>query len=94
MRYKEVLKKYGVTQVELADKLGINRVSVSRLLSDNNDMRASTIIKIAKAIGCTAGELFDDALEVREEASAVASTSFVCPHCGKEIRIAIEKGDA
>lgn len=89
MRYKEVLKKYGVTQVELADKLGINRVSVSRLLSDNNDMRASTIIKIANAIGCTAGELFDDAQEVKEEVGAVASTSFVCPHCGKEIKVKV-----
>lgn len=60
MRYKEVLKKYGLTQNELADRLGINRVSVSRLLSDGNDMRVSTIIKIANAIGCTPGEMLDD----------------------------------
>lgn len=61
MRFKEVLKKYGVTQIELAERMGINRVSVSRLFRDDNDMRASTIEKVAKAIGCTAGELFDDA---------------------------------
>ena len=84
MRYKEVLKKYGVTQIELADKLGINRVSVSRLLSDNNDMRASTIIKIANAIGCTPGELFDDTLNGADHVIAHGS-SLVCPHCGKEI---------
>lgn len=63
MRFKEVLKQYGMTQIELAEKMGINRVSVSRLFSDNNDMRASTIEKVAKAIGCTAGELFDDSLQ-------------------------------
>lgn len=60
MNFKGVLKKYGITQIELAKKLGINRVSVSRLFSDNNDMRASTIEKVAKAIGCKAGEFFDD----------------------------------
>ena len=60
MRYKEVLKKYGITQSELAERLGINRVSVSRLLSDDNDMRASTIIKIANAIGCSVSEMFEE----------------------------------
>lgn len=59
MRYKEVLKKYGITQSELAERLRINRVSVSRLLSDDNDMRASTIIKIANAIGCSVSEMFE-----------------------------------
>ena len=84
MRYKEVLKKYGVSQIELADRLGINRVSVSRLLADKNDMRASTIIKIAKAVGCPAGELFDDA------SAEPAPSGLVCPHCGKPINIKLE----
>lgn len=33
MRFKETLEKYGITQMELADRLGIDRVSVSRLLA-------------------------------------------------------------
>ncbi len=83
MRYKEVLKKYGVSQVELADRLGINRVSVSRLLNEKNDMRASTLTKIAKAIGCSVGELFDEP----EDAN---SPNVVCPHCGKPINVKLE----
>lgn len=82
MRYKEVLKRYGISQTELADRLGINRVSVSRLLSEKNDMRASTIEKIAKAIGCTPGELFDDEME-----KSTAAPALVCPHCGKPIKV-------
>lgn len=82
MRYKEVLKKYGISQTELADRLGINRVSVSRLLSEKNDMRASTIEKVAKAIGCTSGELFDDAHEGDD-----ASSSLACPKCGAMLRL-------
>ena len=59
MRFKDVLNKYGVTQQDLADRMGMNRVSVSRLLSEKNDLRISTIEKIANAIGCTVAELFD-----------------------------------
>ena len=59
MRFKDVLNKYGVTQQDLADRMGMNRVSVSRLLSEKNDLRISTIEKIANAIGCHVAELFD-----------------------------------
>lgn len=83
MRYKEVLEKYGLTQIELADRLGINRVSVSRLLSDKNDMRTSTLIKIANAIGCSVGELFEDNANDTENLHG----SFSCPKCGTKYKI-------
>ena len=91
MKYKEVLKKYNVSQVKLADRLGINRVSVSRLLSENNDMRASTIIKIASAIGCSPGELFDND---KKAPYSDDDTSIIieCPHCHKKIIYERKKG--
>ena len=54
------MKRYGITQDEIATRLGINRVSVSRLLSDKNDMRVSTAQKFADAIGCKVAELFEE----------------------------------
>lgn len=60
MRIKEVMKRYGITQDEVATRLGINRVSVNRLLSDKNDMRVSTAQKFADAIGCKVAELFEE----------------------------------
>lgn len=60
MRFKDILNKYGVTQQDLADRMGMNRVSVSRLLSEKNDLRISTIEKIANAIGCQVAELFGE----------------------------------
>ena len=60
MRFKDILNKYSVTQQDLADRMGINRVSVSRLLSEKNDLRISTIEKIANAIGCPVAELFGE----------------------------------
>ena len=59
MRIKEVLRERGITQDEIAKRIGINRVSVSRLLNEKNDMRVSTAEKFAEAIGCSVGELFE-----------------------------------
>lgn len=83
MRYKEVLEKYGITQIELAERLGINRVSVSRLLSEKNDMRTSTLIKIANAIGCQVGELFDNV----DGNVGVLSNTITCPNCGCKLEL-------
>lgn len=81
MRFKEVLEKYGITQTELAERLGINRVSVSRLFSEKNDMRSSTVIKIAAAIGCSVGELYDDFKKGDDE------NSITCPKCGARFEL-------
>ena len=86
MNIKEVLKQRGLTQNELADRLGINRVSLSRLLSDKNDMRISTIKKIADAIGCDLSEFFTPA----ETADHNTTT---CPHCGAKLVINLSVSD-
>lgn len=90
MRVKEVLSKYNVTQIELAERLGINRVSVSRLLSDKNDMRISTLQKIANAIGCNVCELLS---EVPQQARKDEDeTVITCPYCGERIPILLQTG--
>lgn len=84
MKYKATLEKYGVSQVELAERLGINRVSVSRLLSEKNDLRLSTVTKIANAVGCSVSELLG-ADGVQATAPAI-----VCPHCGHRIELEVK----
>ena len=86
LKIKETLKQRGLTQNELADRLGINRVSLSRLLSDKNDMRMSTIKKIADAIGCDVTEFFtpDEKAE---------HNTITCPHCGAKIVINLSVSD-
>lgn len=86
MHIKEVLKQRGLTQNELAERLGINRVSLSRLLSDKNDMRISTIKKIAEAIGCDVTEFFTPA----EKAD---HSTITCPHCGAKLVINLSISD-
>lgn len=89
MKYKNILKKYGVTQEELAKRLGLNRVTIARTLSEENDPRESTIRKIASAIGCDVAELFQDPNTPEENGKAV----IYCPHCGKTIQINITTKD-
>ena len=86
LQIKDTLKKRGIKQIDLADRLGINRVSLSRLLSDKNDMRMSTIKKIADAIGCDVAEFFTP--EEKEEHNTIT-----CPHCGAKLVINLSVSD-
>ena len=86
MHIKETLKKRGLKQNDLAERLGINRVSLSRLLSDKNDMRVSTIKKIADAIGCDVAEFF-------KPAETAEHNTITCPHCGAKIVIYLSVSD-
>jgi transcriptional regulator with XRE-family HTH domain len=42
---------YGMTQVEIAERLGINKSAVCRMLSGAHAVRQSTVKRIADAIG-------------------------------------------
>ena len=86
LQIKETLKQRGLTQNELAERLGINRVSLSRLLSDKNDMRISTIKKIAEAIGCDVAEFF-------APAETADHNTITCPHCGAKLVINLSISD-
>ena len=89
LQIKEALKQRGLKQNDLADMLGINRVSLSRLLSDKNDMRVSTIKKIADAIGCDVAEFFTPATTEDNE----GNNTITCPHCGEKLVINLSVSD-
>jgi transcriptional regulator with XRE-family HTH domain len=48
---------YGMTQVEIAERLGINKSAVCRMLSGAHAVRQSTVKRIADAIGRTEYEV-------------------------------------
>ena len=83
---KDALKKRGLKQNDIAGRLGINRVSLSRLLSDKNDMRLSTIKKIADAIGCDVTEFFSPA-------DTAEHNTITCTHCGAKLVINLSISD-
>ena len=76
---KDVLKKYGITQIALAERLGINRVSLNATLNNPN-IKLSTLYKIADAIGCDVTEFF-------APADTAEHNVITCPHCGEKLVI-------
>ena len=82
---KDVLKKYGITQIALAERLGINRVSLNATLNNPN-IKLSTLYKIADAIGCDVTEFF-------APADTAEHSTITCPHCGEKIVINLSISD-
>ena len=75
---KGVIKKYGLTSIEVAKRMGINKITFSYTINGNPTIE--TLNRIAEAIGCDVSELF-------EQPSKSATN---CPHCGKELHVEIK----
>lgn len=56
MRIKEILKEKGMSVSELAEKMGISRVSLSTKINGNPTL--DTLKKIASVLGVPVSELF------------------------------------
>lgn len=82
---KDVLKKYGITQIALAERLGINRVSLNATINNPN-IKLSTLDKIADAIGCDVTEFF-------APADTADHNTITCPHCGEKLVINLSISD-
>jgi transcriptional regulator with XRE-family HTH domain len=77
---KDAIKRYGTSVNEVADRMGISRVTLSTHINGNPS--TEVLLRVADAIGCPVTELF--------EQSKNASASLNCPHCGKSITIKAE----
>nr|DAQ34852.1 MAG TPA: Helix-turn-helix XRE-family like protein [Caudoviricetes sp.] len=84
-RIKEVLKEQGVTINELADKMGISRVTLSTQI--NGTANIVSYEKIATALNVPMWQLFASPEEVQPKTD---SLTLSCPHCGKNINIKVE----
>ncbi|MCB6684209.1 helix-turn-helix domain-containing protein [Alistipes finegoldii] len=79
LRVKEICKEKGMQMQELADKLGITRITLTRNISGNPTI--GTLESIAAALGVSVPELF----------APQPTNAITCPHCGKLIKV--EKGE-
>ena len=71
---KEAMKKYGTSVIEVAEKMGISRVTLSTHINGNPS--TEILLRIADAIGCDVTELF-----LQEE----INNTITCPTCGTKI---------
>lgn len=84
-RIKEILKEQGVTINELADKLGISRVTLSTQI--NGTANIVSYEKIATALNVPMWQLFASPEEIQPKSDG---SSITCPNCGKSIKIKVD----
>lgn len=79
-RIKDVIKEKGFTITSLADKLGIARESLSRMIVSPS---YPTLEKIATALNVPIWQLFASPNEVAKE----QGTGLHCPNCGAKFEL-------
>ncbi|MBC8593872.1 helix-turn-helix transcriptional regulator [Oscillospiraceae bacterium N12] len=79
-RIKDILKEKGITINELAETMGLNRVTLSTQI--NGTANITSYEKIATALDVPMWQLFASPAEVTKEAKGET-----CPYCGKPITI-------
>ena len=77
---KDAMKRYGTSVNEIAEKMGISRVTLSTHINGNPS--TEVLLRIADAIGCPVTELFE---QPKKDALTIN-----CPHCGKDITVKVE----
>lgn len=87
---KFVLKNRGMTQKELADKLGVTRRTAMYYMKGN--ITVDTLEKLASALETTVETLVSETpLHLKNDAIQqrvnTTTTKLVCPHCGAEMTL-------
>ena len=73
-RIAEILKGKGMTQTDLAERIGISRVGLSKAINGNTTI--ATLRKIAVALDVEVSELFTP-----------KSNTIICPKCGTVLEV-------
>ena len=74
LRIKELLQERNMSQVDLANKLGIAPLSLNQAMRRNNFSLAK-LEEIAAALNCRVVDLFDNTYTI------------TCPECGRQIDV-------
>lgn len=83
LQLKEVMKLKAITSIELAEKVGVSKATVSYWINGKVFPSPDTIEKIALALNVPIWRLFG------EPAGYDKENKISCPHCGKEIHVEI-----
>ena len=78
LRILEICKQNGLTQKELAEKVGLSPVGLSKAI--NGNPTKDTLERIATALNVPVSELFDQP----------ATDIINCPYCGGKIKVSKE----
>lgn len=79
---KDAIKRHGTSVMEVAERMGISRFTLSTHINGNPS--AEILLRIAEAIGCPVSELFTPSL-------GESPGGFVCPKCGARLKITLDE---
>lgn len=83
-RIKELCQVQGITQKELAEKMGITDISLNKTLRGEYP-QLQTLEKIAISLKVPIAELFEKSVCLDED-----DGTFVCPKCGTKFKMVEE----
>lgn len=89
VRIREIMSEKGITSVELADKIGVSKATISNLINNKTMPSIDTLGKIAIALGVPDWQLFASKEEAAEDVKE-ESNVLTCPKCGHEFAVEIK----
>lgn len=60
MNLRKIRLKNNLTQKQLSEKINVDRTTISKWESGENNPRMNMILKLAKILNCNISELFDE----------------------------------
>lgn len=84
-RISEFMKLKGVTNIALAEELGISKVAVSNIVTGKSIPSMDKAIAIAKILGVSV-----EALGGEDTQNEQTETHITCPKCGAKITLKVE----
>jgi len=93
-RTREILKRLGVKQVDLAEKLGVTTVGLNQLMRTDQP-KIETLEKIANVLNIPVWRLYltdeeiEDVVAQHGKEQAMQSNTAVCPHCGNIVHVSL-----
>jgi antitoxin HigA-1 len=87
MLREEFMKPLGLTQAELAEKLGMPRVAVNAIINGKRSVTPGTAMRLAKALGTTPefwinGQLAVDLYRAEHDADQIRAIAKITPIIG------------
>lgn len=84
-RIKEILAQRGITSLELANEIGLSRVSLSNIINNKQEASANTLKTISESLGVEFWELFTSKDDIIKGLINENQNTITCPTCGTKI---------
>lgn len=95
-RTREVLKRLGVKQVELAERLNMTTVGLNQLMRTDQP-KIETLERIANALNVPVWQLYltdeeiEEVIEHHSLQQIMHSNTAVCPYCGNAVHVELTR---